>query len=316
MPFDPNDPGGVDHKEYIVNTAIQLNEFSCGGIGIGVCFSHKIADAAAIASFLNAWAATTRGHGNIVAPQMEASLVFPPIDLELEQTRVVTSNESLVTKRFVFNGANLSRLQATLGSFNPTRVEAVTALIWKSALEAAKASSGERDRTIKASMVCHAVNICNRMVPPLPKHLFGNLWLYSFSPLVRVDGNGEVELHDLAEIVRKTVRQVDANYLSKIQGEGSTKVIESFLKARFEVFEKGIPCYAFSSWTRFGFYEVDFGWGKPTWVTTIGMAIKNVVFLMGTRTGEGIEAWITLTEHDMVEFERSPELLRFASFDC
>lgn len=79
--------------------------------------------------------------------------------------------------------------------------------------------------------------------------------------------------------------------------------------------EKGVPCYSFSSWVRFGFYEVDFGWGKPTYVRTIGVPIKNVVILMGTKDGDGLEAWVTLTTSNMVQFEQNPELLEFASFD-
>ncbi|XP_061360668.1 stemmadenine O-acetyltransferase-like [Gastrolobium bilobum] len=311
FPFDPYNPLILldDHsKKPASNMAVQVNEFSCGGIGIGVCFSHKIADGSTAASFLNAWAATSRGqHGNNILeqPQIEsASLLFPPRNINMDITRGMTGHKNIVTRRFIFNDTNLSRLREKLGCFNPTRVEAVTALIWKSATEAARASS---------SMVSHAVNIRSRMASPLSKNLLGNLWQQAASPVMemeRVKG-----LHDLAEIVRKTIRKVDADYVSKLQGHELPKVIESLHEARIMVSEKGISCYSFSSWIRFDFYEADFGWGKPTWVCTIGVPIKNVVILMATKNGDGIEAWVTLTEHDMVEFERNPELLEFASFD-
>ena len=310
FPFDPYNPG-IDPKESAVNMAVQLNEFSCGGIGLGVCFSHKIADGATAGSFLNSWAEIARGHRNIVSPQMEAALVFPPRNIEIfDMTHGMVGHKNIVTRRFIFNEASLSSLRDKLGDFNPTHVEAVTALIWKSAMEATKASSREHS-TLQVSMVTHAVNIRNRMSPPLSKHMLGNLWQQAISPIVEVDG--KVGLLDLAEKVRKTIRKVDADYVSKLQGDGFAKVMESLKEARMMVAQKGIPCYSFSSWTRFGFYEADFGWGKPNWVCTIGVPIENVVILMATRDGDGLEAWVTLKKVDMAEFGRNPELLQFTS---
>ncbi|KAK9291984.1 hypothetical protein L1049_019936 [Liquidambar formosana] len=56
--FLPFDPYRVRLDKEAVITAIQVNVFDCGGIGIGVCILHKIADGATVASFINAWAAT------------------------------------------------------------------------------------------------------------------------------------------------------------------------------------------------------------------------------------------------------------------
>lgn len=69
-----------------------------------------------------------------------------------------------------------------------------------------------------------------------------------------------------------------------------------------------------------GFYEADFGWGKPIW-SCMGNAdvdipvLSNLIFLTDTRSGGGIEAWVTLDEHKMKVFEKDPELLSFASVD-
>ncbi|XP_027337112.1 vinorine synthase-like [Abrus precatorius] len=311
FPFDPYNPP-AEHNE---NMAIQLNEFRCGGIALGVCFSHKIADGSTAASFLNAWASTSKGQGNnIVAPAQleEATQLFPPRNIEMDMTRGLVGHKNLVTKRLVFYESDISRLKQKLGcfNFNPTRVEAVTALIWKSSLEAAKATSGEQK--CPASIMVHAVNIRSRMAPTLSKHSIGNLWQPAVSSLVEV--SGEIRLHDLAEIVRKTIRKVDGDYISKLQGAEFFKVINS-LESWVMAAEKGIPCHGFSSWIKFEFYEADFGWGKPTYVRTIGVPIKNVVILMATKDGDGIEAWVTLTTRDMLEFERNPQLLEFSSLD-
>ena len=42
LPFDPFNV--KSDTELPVMTGVQVNVFKCGGIGIGVCVSHKIAD--------------------------------------------------------------------------------------------------------------------------------------------------------------------------------------------------------------------------------------------------------------------------------
>jgi len=241
----------------------------------------------------------------------EGALVFPRRKIEMDLTGGMMG-KNIVTKRFVFNRSNISRLKQKVGSFDftPTRVEAVTALIWRSLLEAAKASSEEGK--FPACMVSHAVNIRSRMASTLSEHSMGNLSRQAISPVLEVEG--EVGLRDLGERVRETIRKVDGNYLSMLQGDEFYKVMESLNEVK-TMAEKGVPCYSFSSWVRFGFYETDFGWGKPCYVRTIGVPIKNVVIFMATKAGDGIEAWITLTTRDMVHFEQNPELLQFVSFD-
>jgi len=56
----PCDPFNPARETLTGNMAVQLNQFTCGGLALGVCFSHKIADASAAASFLTAWAASSR----------------------------------------------------------------------------------------------------------------------------------------------------------------------------------------------------------------------------------------------------------------
>ncbi|KAJ6908723.1 hypothetical protein NC651_018950 [Populus alba x Populus x berolinensis] len=36
-------------------------------------------------------------------------------------------------------------------------------------------------------------------------------------------------------------------------------------------------------------------------------------FLLDTRDGEGIEAWVTLPEEAMLKFEKNPDILAYAS---
>ncbi|KAK9293120.1 hypothetical protein L1049_021106 [Liquidambar formosana] len=224
------------------------------------------------------------------------------------------SKEKLATRRFEFNGTNLGLLKAKAAfGNNPTRVEAVTALIWKSAIAAAKANSGT-ERNTPSTILTHVVNFRGRMDPPLPDHSVGNLWQFAVAPMMQEKESEKIELHDLACLLRKSIKKIDGDYLRGLQGDdGLAKACESLKEVRQMASKGEVELYRFSSWTRFPFYEADFGWGKPIWVCTTSVPMKNVVILMGTRCGDGIEAWVSLAEHEMAQFERNHELLQFVS---
>lgn len=74
--------------------------------------------------------------------------------------------------------------------------------------------------------------------------------------------------------------------------------------------------YGFTSWRNMGLNEVDFGWGKPSWVSLAGpenSVLKNVVVLKEAILGDGIEAWIMLDEDEMNILENDQQFLAFAS---
>lgn len=316
LPFDPYGIG-VNHDHDSVNMVVQVSEFRCGSVGLGVCVSHKVADGTTLASFISAWAATSKGSGIATKPYMEAALLFPAGDIDFSTTSSSVDDNEIITKRLVFDGTSISRLRDDIKgcNCNPTRVEAVTALIWKSAIEAARASS--REHTIGATVVSHVVDIRSLMVPPLPKYSIGNIYQLATSPLVELGMNKRVlELDDLALVIRKAIRKIDANYVSKLEGDGGFDMAHMAMESVGEYLCglcEGVQGYVFSSWARFPLYETDFGWGKPKWVCTIGRPVRNLVFFMPTRCGEGIEALVNLTKQDMLEFECNPQLLQYAS---
>jgi shikimate O-hydroxycinnamoyltransferase len=74
--------------------------------------------------------------------------------------------------------------------------------------------------------------------------------------------------------------------------------------------------FTFSSWCRFPIYETDFGWGKPTWVTsTSSCSSTKLIVLMDTRDGDGFEAIVIMEENYIAKFEHDFELLQYASLN-
>ncbi|KAF3457062.1 hypothetical protein FNV43_RR01719 [Rhamnella rubrinervis] len=120
---------------------VQATFFQCGGMAIGVSISYKVAEAATL-------------------------LTFPGPEVGLGSSIGVPNG-------FVRNSSNKSASEILK---HPTRVETVTALIWKSAMDAYMISSNNATSLRRRPCVFNQVaNIRPRTVPPLPGNFVGNL---------------------------------------------------------------------------------------------------------------------------------------------
>ncbi|KAK8659518.1 hypothetical protein V6N13_029718 [Hibiscus sabdariffa] len=118
------------HCEHKVLLGIQFNVFDCGGIGIGVCVSHKIGDALSFFSFVKLWAAIARRETKLMAPEFESASLFPPRDLSTPVPRInELKTGQLITKRFVFGATKVEEIRTyseNSTQTRPTRVEALS----------------------------------------------------------------------------------------------------------------------------------------------------------------------------------------------
>ncbi|KAH7575029.1 hypothetical protein JRO89_XS02G0037700 [Xanthoceras sorbifolium] len=92
--------------------------------------------------------------------------------------------------------------------------------------------------------------------------------------------------------------------------DGSFSIL--IMKPYIEIFEeirKGEgDVHVFSSLRNLPFYEVDFGWGKPAWVSFAHRVNKGVVFIDG-KDGDRIEAWVHMEENEMAYFLKDPNIV-------
>jgi hypothetical protein len=62
--------------------ADQINRFNCGGLVIGLCVSHWVADGHAIGSFLEAWATVCRARMHeMICSSFQAGGRYPATDV-------------------------------------------------------------------------------------------------------------------------------------------------------------------------------------------------------------------------------------------
>ncbi|KAK8529327.1 hypothetical protein V6N12_060110 [Hibiscus sabdariffa] len=285
---------------------IQFNTFDCGGIGIGLCISHKIGDALSYFTFLNTWAAIARGdRSKIVLPEFVSAELFPPRDIPVPPPgpAMEASEKNIATKRVVFSASKIEEIRAkyTENEFRPSRVEALSAFIWSRFIASTKKkSSPESDRFY---VIVHTVNLRTKFEPPLSAQSFGNIFRVA-ATIPSMDNEKDDGCINLVRQIRESIRKIDKDYVRKLQAGEDEKSSPS----------KGetIP-FIFTSLCRFPLYEADFGWGKPVWVSSASLNAKNLVAFMDTATGDGIEAWINLKEEDMAEFESDEQLLAVCS---
>ncbi|KAK4406406.1 Vinorine synthase [Sesamum angolense] len=163
---------------------VKVTFFDCGGIAIGVCVSHKLADGTSIMTFLNAWAAACRGEAEFLRFSLDLANYFPPrefLDYSAVFRKLKSNEKKITTKRFVFDKEKLEALKQVATSSsgsnvkNPTRVEVVSAFIWKHFIDMAKSENPEGKKTFAAS---HAVSLRGRTSPPLDlENVFGNCFM-------------------------------------------------------------------------------------------------------------------------------------------
>ncbi|PQM42317.1 BAHD acyltransferase [Prunus yedoensis var. nudiflora] len=263
---------------------VQANYFKCGAMAIGICLSHKIADAATLTTFIKTWAATASGIGDesVVVPLFNAVSMMPLKDISIAPPAVEIKQHKSVTK----SCPDLEMCNEGL--------------------------KGQFGISTRPSALYQNVNIRSRVLPPVPNESIGN-FVGSF---IARTSEAETELHGLVAELRKGILQFCKNAKRVPLFEDISVILQPQIEAIGLLCRDDVDFYACTSWCRFQVYEAaDFGWGKPMWVTSANPTCKNMVIFLDTKDGDGIECLVRLTEEDMKVFECDQELLAYASLN-
>ncbi|XP_020230385.1 stemmadenine O-acetyltransferase [Cajanus cajan] len=312
-------------------TMAKVTCFACGGIVIGALISHMVADGAGASFFLNSWGSNScigKFQHTFEFPNFDTP--FPRNNASLQDTNAMhlcgqfLNKGRLGSRRFLFDEEAISKLRAQGSSSivqNPTRVEVVASLICKCVAKAYKANTGLE----RPTLITHAVNLRRRASPNFPNSCMGNfVWL----PTALMSQN--YELPKLVTKFREAVTSISSDFVKSFQGEAgyvnycksSKQVIETASRVA-QMNSSGVNYLHYTSWCNFGLYDVDFGWGKPIWVSCVADSLDNKddtlffnsVILMDTPLGKRIEVWVYLKEDEMAILQQDKELLTFATMD-
>ncbi|XP_065847788.1 stemmadenine O-acetyltransferase-like [Euphorbia lathyris] len=286
---------------YQYGSLFQITYFKCGGLALSFAMPHMLGDASSELTFLNCWAAVARGN-DVEAPPFVSDSIFPPKIISGFDLSQWVFKEKVVTKPFVFDALTISALRDKYSTNGEklSRVQALSAFIASRIMAATNNTK---------SMVLNSVNVRQRLNPPIPEQSFGNL-VWIAAAVIDTDDDREGECcYEIGRRIKDSIRGVNAETLEELKKGELHFSMEAFM----ECLKGGMARYSFSSWCHFPIYEVDFGWGMPEWVTTSSVFIDNVVTFLDTKQGQGIEAWVNMTEDDMAKFENDKHLLSHLS---
>ncbi|KAK2665373.1 hypothetical protein Ddye_003947 [Dipteronia dyeriana] len=307
-------PDYVEESATSPQVAIQINIFNCGGIAIGLRTAHRIIDAFTSSLFTNGWAKACKvGNINdVIVPNFEAGSLFPPRDTPVVKLPSLSSTTSqVVAKRFVLDTNTLSKLKAEVTSscghghiHKTSTTEIVIALIWRAQINAAR----ERYGYLRTSLLSVAINLRGKTFKKVPENCCGNIYTVGTARF----GADETKmgLNGFVDQVRDAIRNTIAEFGKQKEDRDGffSELIMKPCIERAEQVKKGEgDVHAFSSLRNVPFYEVDFGWGKPAWVSLAQRPYKGVM-LIDTKAGDGIEAWVTMDKEEIAYFQNDPNI--------
>ncbi|XP_076911815.1 akuammiline synthase 1-like [Bidens hawaiensis] len=305
--------------------AVQVNHFACGGMAVTVSMSHRIGDACTLDSFVSHWASVAR-YGSTDHKEV---LPLDPHFIQSPATTNFLAYETSVlkpwrcanpvTRKFVFPNSKLQDLknkvialaegESTLSIINklPTRVEVLTALVYKTVVAATNPGSS----SFKPSILVVPVNIRNKLVPKLPQTTVGNLIA---DMLVTTRHESESSLCLVVSEIKKQKMELERVQNPQLARQKTDLILSRLGNEDLENMAK--RSFWCSSLCMSGLNKVDFGWGYPKLVsTTYGSSTHTGSVLMDTPNGDGIEAWVTLETQDMERFQNDKDMLSFAKIN-
>ncbi|KAI3739121.1 hypothetical protein L2E82_29515 [Cichorium intybus] len=313
--YKSNHKGHTDEHETTSPLSIQVNHFSCGGVAVAASLTHKIGDASSLLNFIKHWATVTRfssGEHHDLSHTNPHFLSYQTRNVNLPKDLPDRSQGDYVTRSFVFPNSKINDIKAKITSMtmeseepimDPTRAEALTWLIHKCAVAAAsKTNSG----VFKPTGMGQIMSIRNNLVETLPETSIGNLYL-----LMEFPTRNESELAPNMFIAELRKRKKAFRGITNAETAlGMVAEMCSDHSAMLETTKRVDDYYIYTVINRFPTYGIDFGWGKPIKVT-VGGVVKNLIIMMDTPNGDGIDALVSLEREEMKIIQEDPELLAF-----
>uniref|UniRef100_M1BIY4 Anthocyanin acyltransferase n=1 Tax=Solanum tuberosum TaxID=4113 RepID=M1BIY4_SOLTU len=263
--FWPRENKNVDQNNFMVSpiVTIQVTKFECGGLALSFSVSHPAIDGFTGLNFLFGWGKVCR--------------LGTPID-------------------------KINFLSFNLGgalNFQPSRVEIITAILWRALIRI----SAVRNGYFRPSLMDFPLNLRSKSSLPQVNNSMGNFRIDI--PIKFMPGETKMELHHFIILIRNTVNKVVASCTNASPDEIVSTLVNIYNES-FEAPEWGgndeVDKVACSSICKFPLQDIDFGLGKKSLVY-FGLKDMEIFWLYDTDSHIEVGVQLDLKESCMQLFE-------------
>ncbi|KAK4275927.1 hypothetical protein QN277_018937 [Acacia crassicarpa] len=306
-------PPGSDGNLHSPILLIQVTRLKCGGFIFGLRMNHSMSDGPGIAQFINALAEIAKGatepsiqpvwHRERLNARDSPNITCTHHEYDEVVGKPIPST-NIVHRSFFFGPTEISSLRTLLPQnlTQSTSFDLVTAYLWQCRTKALELDPQD---DVRLMFLANARMGRDRFNPPLPKGFYGNAVV--FPTAVSLAGElCESPLEYGLELVRKAKDVVNGEYFHSVadllvtRGRPSFTTVRSFIVADF---------------SRLGFKDVDFGWGKAVYagpaLSGLG-TFQGFTFYVGYTNSKGEEGRIVpvcLPQESMEKFTKELDLL-------
>ncbi|KAK1426090.1 hypothetical protein QVD17_14758 [Tagetes erecta] len=255
----PGSSGNVDSPLFI----IQVTRLLCGGFIVTVRFNHTMCDGAGYLQFMTTLSEMANGASTpSTMPVWQRELLYardPPrvtcthheYDEVADTDGTVISLDNMEQKSFSFGPTQISAIRRLVPAHlkTCTTFEVLTACLWRCRTIALQPNPEEEMRMMTI------VNARRKFKPPIPIGYYGNAFAYPAAISKARDVCNKPFGHSL-ELVMKAKSEVTEEYMRSVADLMVIKGRPNFTT---------VGSYIVSDVSRFGFLDIDFGWGKAVY---------------------------------------------------
>jgi hypothetical protein len=275
-----------------VALSLQLVSFACGGFAVVWGSSHVFLDGCAQCMIINAWselavagkisAAPPNHNRSVFQPRAppayddssigELFAVAPPPPLE--KALLKEAEACFVGRTYYLEKRDLAMLRAQAGGGGlspPSRMEAVSAYLWKVLATTVVGSSDEHERCRMAWWVNGRRHLTTTAPAEAMRDYFGNVTSYAVAE-ADVEGIKRRPLHEIASMMRESIKSTatDEHFQQLVDWvedhKGKQGAPAKYVEAA--TVKLGSPLLGITSFASFRF-NTDFGFGQAAYAMPI-----------------------------------------------
>ncbi|KAG6556172.1 hypothetical protein Mapa_002113 [Marchantia paleacea] len=298
---------------------IQVMQFNCKSVAIAVNWHHTVADGFSGIHFVRSWSEVASGKPLSLKPIHCRDLLKPRQILDSSlvhgySTRILKGDElnsaaqinkkPAIAKLFNIGKVAIQKLRMvedeTTDVFSFSTVEMISAYLWKIMVRARL--DGRESKSAEAATSAPTrffMFVDGRKRLNIPAGYFGNVVCSACAESNEADITTKSVIH-IASQIRKATRSINEDYFQSLIDWVETKGLTSSKSEHVNSVGRDV---AGTFWIYFPLYDVDFGWGTPTFATRNAAPRQFIdgISMMPSPHGRGYMAAVLNLHSDRME---------------